>query len=137
MDELERLRQENARLDAEEEARKRLGEREREKSKLRRSIWVKKNPKVVKVVRVAKQSAGGVGMILSKVGRGVGRGVGQGVKNYAKNYEAEQKRRPQRRRVVRVKKVKKKSPKKKRVVRVRRRPRPQNNLNLPSYHNFF
>ncbi len=112
MDELEVLRRENARLDAEEEIRKNYAKKEREKRSLKRQIWVKKNPKTVRVVKVAKQSIGGVGMIFGSVGRAVAPSIKKGAMNFAENSRRTV---APKKRVVRVKRSK---PKKRRIKRV-------------------
>jgi len=144
MGELEDLRREEQRLDAQEEARRDMARHQQEKDKLKRNIWFKKNPsarRVVKVVKVAgsvaKQSTLGVGMILGSVYKKA--------KPVLQKY-ANEGRAPKSRRVVRVKKVKRKAPKKKRKVRVKKirkkkrvvkviRSAPRSNL--PNFNDFF
>lgn len=85
MDELEELKKEKARLQALAQAQQDMGKRQNEKNKLKRKIWGMKHPKIVKVVRVAKDSTVGVGMIFKEAGKRVAPYAEQGLKNFAQN----------------------------------------------------
>lgn len=118
MGELEDLRREEARLKNEQSVRNEFDLREMEKRKVRKSIFRLKHPTVVKVIGVGKTSIRGIGM-MTKMGFEKAKPyLEQGARNFASNSQDnfnnpfEEPR--QRRKVVRVKKIKRVRSKKRR-----------------------
>lgn len=117
MGELENLRREEKKLLSQQKVMEEMDKRQREKGKVKKRIFVLKHPKIMKVLKVGKRTAGKFG-IMTKAGIKKARPyLEQGLKNYNENMLKPA-------RVVRVKKVKRK--KKKKVRRAR-----ENNFGNP------
>lgn len=112
MGDLEDLKKEEAKLLAKQSVREDMSANQREKQKVMKRIWALKHPKIVKVVKVGKMSAEGVGMLAKAGFKKAQPYIEQGARNMYENSEQ-----PRQRKVVRVRKSK---GKKKKVVKKRR-----------------
>ena len=86
MDELEELKKERDKLEAEREVREEFRKRDAEKRKLKKEIWTRKNPKKTKAIEIARRSAGGVKIMLGGIGKAVAPALKQGSVNFASNF---------------------------------------------------
>ena len=119
MKDLEQLKEEHRELLAKEDVARQERIKVSEKKQLKKKIWKMKHPRIIKVVKVAKQSTEGVGMMATWAGRKVAPVIKQGAMNMAEGMYQEAERAPRKKRkVIKVKKVKRKSPKRRKVVRV-------------------
>ena len=131
---IEELREEQRKLLAKEEIARREEIKRQERRTLERNVRRLKHPRVVKVIKVARRSVEGVGMLAGMAGRKVAPIAKRGLMNLAENAREQSREQPRRVRKI----TKKKSPKKKKKVvvkKVRRRRAPTSNV--PSYGDFF